>query len=252
MIVGEYPFQREPSEILDNTGLKSDQAFLKFDQALDFCFFVSDLLGIMLILHQTAEAGVLAGKFSTLQRMLPVPKQAFIIKPYLEAKYYNAIFGGDMDGRVEENSIAFKRNAVETTLRVRYAETDQMQMVHHANYLVWFECARSEFCRQRGIDYGQMERDGLILPLMEAHCRYLRPARYDDEITLRVWVVELRRSLLRLQYEVRRGDELLATGETLQMLLDRDTHKLRRFPPELAARFHSEYSEFKNEENREG
>jgi acyl-CoA thioester hydrolase len=146
-------------------------------------------------------------------------------------------------GRTQEEKneeMAAAASVVETTLRVRYAETDQMQMVHHANYLVWFECARSEFCRQRGIDYGQMERDGFILPLMEAQCRYLRPARYDDDITLRVWVVELRRSLLRLQYEVRRGDEVLATGATLQMLLDRDTHKPRRFPPELAARFENE------------
>ena len=135
---------------------------------------------------------------------------------------------------------AVPASAVETRLRVRYAETDQMQMVHHANYLIWFECARSEFCRQRGIDYGQMERDGFILPLMEAHCRYLRPAHYDDEITISVWVEELRRSVLRLEYNVRRGDELLAYGTTVQMLLDRETHKPRRFTPELTARFQTE------------
>ena len=135
---------------------------------------------------------------------------------------------------------AAPEQSVETTLIVRYAETDQMQMVHHANYLVWFEVARSAFCQARGIDYNQMERDGLILPMIEARCRYLKPARYEDEITLRLWVVELRRSLIRIQYEVKRGEELLATGETLQMLLDRDTHKPRRFPPELAARFEGE------------
>jgi acyl-CoA thioester hydrolase len=128
-------------------------------------------------------------------------------------------------------------HVVEITLRVRYAETDQMGMVHHANYLVWFEASRSAFCRERGIDYAQMERDGMILPLMESHCRYLRPAHYEEEVTVRTWVVELRRSLLRIEYEVWRGEELLATGETLQMLLDRITHRPRRFPPELSARF---------------
>ncbi|HLK60162.1 MAG TPA: thioesterase family protein [Chthonomonadaceae bacterium] len=123
------------------------------------------------------------------------------------------------------------------TVRVRYAETDQMGIVHHANYLIWFEAARSAFCRERGIDYAQMERDGMILPLMEAHCRYLRPAHYEEEIVVRSRVVELRRSLLRIEYAVERGAELLATGETLQMLLDRETRKPKRFPQELAARF---------------
>src|SRR5579862_5506867 len=96
---------------------------------------------------------------------------------------------------------AGRERAVDTVLRVRYAETDQMQMVHHANYLVWFECARSAFCREHDIDYAQMERDGLILPLLEAHCRYLQPARYEDEIVIRSWVVEVRHSLMRIRYE---------------------------------------------------
>lgn len=143
---------------------------------------------------------------------------------------------GRRNSRAESKHVS-SEHAVETTLIVRYAETDQMQMVHHANYLVWFEVARSAFCRSRGIDYGQMERDGMILPLIEARCHYYRPARYEDEITLRLWVVELRRSLLRIRYEVKRSEELLADGETLQMLLDRDSHKPRRFPPELAERF---------------
>jgi acyl-CoA thioester hydrolase len=128
-------------------------------------------------------------------------------------------------------------NGVSLTLRVRYFETDQMQVVHHANYFVWFEAGRSEFCRARGIDYAQMEREGLALPVLEARCRYLKPARYDDEIVLQTRVLECRRSLLRIHYEVRRGEELLATGETLQMLVDRATGQPRRFSPELAARF---------------
>jgi len=139
--------------------------------------------------------------------------------------------------RRNENEKNTPPSLVETSLRVRYAETDQMQMAHHANYLIWFECARSAFCRARGIDYAQMERDGLILPLLEAHCRYLKPALYDDEVVVRSWVVACRHSLLRIRYEVRRGDDLLATGETVQMLFDRVSGRPRRFPPELAARF---------------
>ena len=85
------------------------------------------------------------------------------------------------------------------------------------------------FCRARGIDYPQMEREGLALPLLEAHCRYLRPAYYDEDLMVRVWVAECRHSLLKMRYEVRRGDDLLATGETLQMLIERATGK----PPPL-------------------
>src|SRR5207244_13123482 len=91
---------------------------------------------------------------------------------------------------------------VETTLRVRYSETDQMGVVYYANYLVWFEVARGAFCRARGLDYRHVQRDGLSLPVLEAHCRYLAPALYDDEILVRTWVTESRRRLLRMQYEV--------------------------------------------------
>lgn len=128
-------------------------------------------------------------------------------------------------------------SVVETTVRVRYAETDQMGVVYYANYLIWFEVARGAFCRARGIDYPQLERDGFTLPLLEAHCRYLHPAYYDDDLTVRAWVVECRHSLLRMQYTIMRGEEILATGETLQMLIERATGKPRRFSAELAARF---------------
>lgn len=127
---------------------------------------------------------------------------------------------------------------VEAEIRVRYAETDQMGVVHHANYPIWFELARSEFVRARGIDYIQMERDGLALPLLEVSCRYISPAFYDDLIVVRAWVVECRRSLLRTHYEVVRGDTRLATGHTLQMLIERATGKPRRFDPDIAHRFH--------------
>lgn len=121
--------------------------------------------------------------------------------------------------------------------RVRYAETDQMGVVHHANYAIWFEASRSEFCRLRGIDYGQIERDGMLLPVLELRVRYLQSAFYEDEVEVHTRVVEIRRSLLRIQYEVRRADTKLAEGETLQMLVSKATFKPVRFPPEIAAMF---------------
>src|SRR5438105_5103832 len=70
----------------------------------------------------------------------------------------------------------------ETLLRVRYAETDKMGVVYYANYLVWFEVGRTDLLREAGWTYREMEADGFGLPVMEAHCEYHRPARYDDEV----------------------------------------------------------------------
>jgi acyl-CoA thioester hydrolase len=71
-----------------------------------------------------------------------------------------------------------------TRLRVRYAETDQMGVAYYANYLVWFEVARTDFLRQLGWTYREMEAGGVFLPVIEAHCEYKRPARYDDELVI--------------------------------------------------------------------
>jgi acyl-CoA thioester hydrolase len=112
----------------------------------------------------------------------------------------------------------------ETTLRVRYAETDQMGVVHHANYIVWFEAGRIEFLRQLGFSYGEMEEDGMHLPVVEVKCRYKHPARFDDEITIRTRLAQMRASLLRFQFEVvRKSDRrLLAEGETVLVVVGRD------------------------------
>jgi acyl-CoA thioester hydrolase len=130
-------------------------------------------------------------------------------------------------------------HAVHLNVRVRYAETDQMGMVHHTNYLIWFEAARGEFCRKHGIDYRQMELEGLILPLAEVHCRYISPAFYDDVVTIRIWVIDLKRSLLRIGYEALRDGVLLAAGETVQVLVRKSDKRSCSFPPEIAARFTS-------------
>ncbi len=128
-------------------------------------------------------------------------------------------------------------NAANLEVRVRYFETDQMGIVHHANYAVWFEAARSEYCRAYEIDYPGMEAEGLALPVLELNVRYLSAAHYEDELNIRAAVVECRRSLLRIRYSVEREGKTLATGETLQMLIERSTGKARSFSPEIAARF---------------
>lgn len=89
-----------------------------------------------------------------------------------------------------------------STLRVRYSETDQMGVVYHAHYLVWFEVARTDLLRQFGWTYREMEEAGVRLPVIEAHCTYQRPARYDDEIEVRAVVRLLSAVRLEFTYEV--------------------------------------------------
>jgi acyl-CoA thioester hydrolase len=115
---------------------------------------------------------------------------------------------------------------VTTQLRVRYAETDQMGIVYYANYLVWFEIGRVELLRSLGHAYSQLEADHqLILPVVDAHCRYRAPARYDDEILIETWPSLLRESVLRFDYRIYRianqkERELLAEGETAHVVCD--------------------------------
>jgi acyl-CoA thioester hydrolase len=112
-----------------------------------------------------------------------------------------------------------------TSLRVRYAETDQMGVVYYANYLVWFEIGRTDFCRQHGFAYREMEQqDGLYIIVAEARCRYKAPARYDDEIAVRTCLRAVRKRVLIFGYEVYRtiNDELLAEGETVHVITDRE------------------------------
>ena len=116
-------------------------------------------------------------------------------------------------------------NWTSTALRVRYAETDQMGVVYYANYFVWFEIGRTDFCRQHGFAYRDMERqDGLYIIVAEARCRYKAPARYDDEILVRTCVRSVRKRVVVFEYEVYRqiNDELLAEGETVHVITDRD------------------------------
>ena len=122
----------------------------------------------------------------------------------------------------------------ETEIRVRYAETDQMGIVHHANYLVWFEAGRSELCRDRGFSYKAMEEEEKsLLVVAESYCRYKSPAYYDDLLLVRTQVAEIRSRSIRFIYEITRpaDNTLVAEGETLHLVTDED--KRVRIIPEI-------------------
>ena len=113
--------------------------------------------------------------------------------------------------------------AVPAEIRVRYADTDQMGVAYYANYLVWFEVGRTDFCRQRGFAYRDMEKqDGLCIIVAEVRCRYHAPARYDDEIEVFTRLSAMRRRVITFEYEVRRQNDgdLLAEGETVHVITD--------------------------------
>ena len=111
----------------------------------------------------------------------------------------------------------------ETGVRVRYAETDRMGVVYHANYLIWFEIGRTEFCRARGFAYRDMEENAnAFLVVAESYCRYKAPAFYDDELVVRTHVTELRRRSVRFGYEILRAADglIIAEGETGHVVTD--------------------------------
>jgi acyl-CoA thioester hydrolase len=111
----------------------------------------------------------------------------------------------------------------ETRIRVRYAETDQMGVVYHANHFIWFEVGRVELLRQLGFSYRDMEEnDGCYIAVVDARCRYKAPARYDDEILVRTHIKNIRESLIHFGYELLRANDgtLLAEGETTHLVTD--------------------------------
>jgi acyl-CoA thioester hydrolase len=109
----------------------------------------------------------------------------------------------------------------DTTLRVRYAETDQMGVVYHANYLIWFEVGRVELMRALGIEYKRMEsEDDCHIVVVDVRCRYHASARYDEVVRVRTRIAESRNRTIRFSYEIFRDtdQELLAVGETLHVI----------------------------------
>ncbi len=125
--------------------------------------------------------------------------------------------------------------ANETTVRVRYAETDQMGVVYHANYFIWMELGRVEYCRAAGLRYRDMEeQDGIALAVVKAECQYRRPARYDDEVTIRTSVARANRRIVEFSYELLIGSEIIASGLTRHMFLGKDFR-----PASLPVKYHA-------------
>ncbi len=120
--------------------------------------------------------------------------------------------------------------SAETRFRVRYAETDQMGVVYYSNYLVWMEVGRVEFCKSFGCSYREMEeKDGVLMAVVECDCRYLSPARFDDEIVVRTWIEQANSRILTFAYEITLADpgRKLATGHTRHILVDREFRRTR-------------------------
>ena len=108
-------------------------------------------------------------------------------------------------------------------IRVRYAETDQMGMVYYANYLIWMEAGRSDFCRECGFSYRDLEsEEKAFLAVAEANCRYLSPARYDDEVIVKTELSRVKSRIVEFNYRMQRGDTLLAEGRTLHVVIGAD------------------------------
>lgn len=116
---------------------------------------------------------------------------------------------------------------VESRLRVRYKETDQMGIAHHSNYLVWFEIGRTDLCRAAGISYAEIERRGYLLVVTGISCRYRAPFRYDEEILLRTRIGSAGSRSLTFVYELydASGEGLRATGESEHLWVERESRR---------------------------
>lgn len=123
----------------------------------------------------------------------------------------------------------------ETQVRVRYAETDQMGVVYHSNYFPYFETARAESIRQLGFTYADMEKMGVIMPVVDVHCRYLRPAKYDDLLTIKTMLKELpTHHKIEFYHEVyNEQDNLLVTGKIILYFMESGSMKKTTMPKQL-------------------
>jgi acyl-CoA thioester hydrolase len=132
---------------------------------------------------------------------------------------------------------------VESRVRVRYKETDQMGIAHHSNYIVWFEIGRTDLCRATGFPYSAIEDRGLILVVVEITCRYRAPYKYDDEVLIRTSIAESASRSMKFAYELLdgTGERVHATGHSVHVWVDRETRRptladeevMRAFAPYL-------------------
>lgn len=122
-----------------------------------------------------------------------------------------------------------------TQITVRYAETDMMGFVYHGNYLPWFEVGRTTMLKECGVPYRELETQGYFLPVIEMGAKFQRPARYDDTLTIITQLKERPVLRIHLNYEVRRGEELLVTGFTTHTFINKAGEPVRP-PPAFAAK----------------
>jgi len=110
----------------------------------------------------------------------------------------------------------------ETKIVVRYAETDKMGIVHHSNYLIWFEAGRTDFIKGCEISYSEMEERGVLIPLAESSCKYILPAKYEEELIIKTWVKELSPVKVKFNYSVIRENDQkeIAKGSTLHVFIN--------------------------------
>jgi acyl-CoA thioester hydrolase len=120
----------------------------------------------------------------------------------------------------------------EERIRVRYGETDQMGHAYYANYLFWFEQARSAWCRARGFSYKDLEEMGYFLPVVEAYARYKGEVKFDDLITVRVRVTEIKRAAIKFEYEVVNEGKIATEGHTWHVLMGGE-RKAVTIPPTI-------------------
>jgi acyl-CoA thioester hydrolase len=169
-----------------------------------------------------------------------VCSQVGLYNPTLEKRSSNLIDEDDKGTTMRKSSADTKAApdlmVAQSRVRVRYAETDQMGVAYYANYLVWFEVGRSQYCNDCGFSYRDMEREtGLYLIVAEATCRYKSPARYEDVLIVRTNIKELTRRTVRFGYEIRLEDGAeVATGETLHVLINGEGRP-SSFPSEYLA-----------------
>lgn len=133
-----------------------------------------------------------------------------------------------------------------TEITVRYAETDQMGIVHHSNYYIYFEAAREDFIAGAGISYKDMENQGILMPLIETQCKYIEGAKYADKLNIETTVEELSPAKVTLQYTViRKADKkVLSKGKTVQVFVDRNNFRiinLKRKYPDIWAKLTNLY-----------
>jgi len=126
--------------------------------------------------------------------------------------------------------------SIDTSVRVRYAETDQMGVVYHSNYLIWMEVGRVEYCRAKGFSYREMEADGVLLVVAEANCRYLSPALYDDEVLIQTSIAEVNPRIVQFEYKMSTSGRLLSTGSTKHVFCTKD-RKPTKMPPKYRPLF---------------